>query len=59
MAVTIKEGPGGGDDDDGAGGDEVDGENRGYNNKGTIYGLSTAALHFICNNLFNHFNLIR
>lgn len=59
MAVTIKEGPGGG----GAGGDEVDGENRDYNNKGTIYGVSTAALHyskhFICGNLFNHFNLMR
>lgn len=57
MAVTINEGPGGGDDDGGAGGDEVDGDNRDYNNKGTIYGVSTAVLHypkqFICGNLFN------
>lgn len=63
VAVTIKEGPRGGDDDGGASGDEGDGENRNYNNKGTIYGVSTAALHysehFICGNLFNNFNLMR
>lgn len=60
MIVAVTEG---GDDDSGAGGDEVDGENRDYSNKGTIYGVSTAALHyskhFICGHLFNRFNLMR
>lgn len=58
-AITIKEGSGGGDDEGGDGGDEVDnGEDRDYNND-TIHGLLLIlhdSKYFIYRDLFNHFN---
>lgn len=42
MAITLKEGLGGGYGEVGAGGDKADSESRDYNNKDTTYGVLTA-----------------